>query len=145
MFQHGDLVLRQECLDRQGVVCRRVVLVKIPWDVLPHFRSSSCHPFTKFCQNLVVDLVNGSQSTWTIPRMSGEKKITIALNFGFVPPWFLWPWWTGAPPMHGLARAFWVVLKKPRFITSFSFLWPCIVSKVWREKTNKMQQLDVYY
>jgi len=30
--------------------------------------------------------------------------------------------------------------------TSFMFLWPCIVSKVWREKkTNKMQQLDVYY
>ena len=28
---------------------------------------------------------------------------------------------------------------------SFRFLWQCIVSKVWREKTNKMQQLDVYY
>jgi hypothetical protein len=30
---------------------------------------------------------------------------------------------------------------------SFRFLWPCIVRKVWREreKTNKMQQLDVYY
>ena len=27
----------------------------------------------------------------------------------------------------------------------FRFLWPCIVSKVWREKTNKMQQLDYYY
>ena len=25
------------------------------------------------------------------------------------------------------------------------FLWPCIVSKMWREKINKMQQLDVYY
>jgi len=31
-------------------------------------------------------------------------------------------------------------------IPSFRFLWPCIVSKVWREKkTNKMQKLDVYY
>ena len=30
-------------------------------------------------------------------------------------------------------------------LTSFRFLWPCIVSKVWREKTNKMQQLDIYY
>ena len=29
--------------------------------------------------------------------------------------------------------------------TNFWFLWPCIVSKVRREKTNKMQQLDVYY
>jgi len=28
---------------------------------------------------------------------------------------------------------------------SFRFLWPFIVSRVWREKTNKMQQLDVYY
>jgi len=30
---------------------------------------------------------------------------------------------------------------------SFRFLWPCIVSKLWRErkKTNKMQQSDVYY
>ena len=27
----------------------------------------------------------------------------------------------------------------------FRFLWPCIMSKVWREKPNKMQQLDVYY
>ena len=27
----------------------------------------------------------------------------------------------------------------------FRFLWPCIVSKVWRDKTNKMQQLNVYY
>ena len=27
----------------------------------------------------------------------------------------------------------------------FRFLWPFIVSKIWREKTNKMQQLDVYY
>ena len=27
----------------------------------------------------------------------------------------------------------------------FRYLWPCIVSVVWREKTNKMQQLDVYY
>jgi len=33
----------------------------------------------------------------------------------------------------------------PTFIASFRFLWPCVVSKVWREKTNKMQQLDVYY
>ena len=27
----------------------------------------------------------------------------------------------------------------------FRFLWSCIVSKIWRKKTNKMQQLDVYY
>jgi len=54
MFQHGDLVLCQKHPDRQGVVCRRVVLVKNPSAVLPH------HPFTKVCQNLlVVDLVNG--------------------------------------------------------------------------------------
>ena len=60
MFQRGDFVLRQKPLDRQGVLCRRVVLVENPWAVLPHFRSSSSHPFTKVCQNLlVVDLVNG--------------------------------------------------------------------------------------
>ena len=29
------------------------------------------------------------------------------------------------------------------YILCFRFLWPCIVSKLWREKTNKMQQLDV--
>ena len=33
------LVFRQKRLDRQGVVCRRVVLVKNPWAVLPHFKS----------------------------------------------------------------------------------------------------------
>ena len=42
-----------------GGVCWCVVLVKNPWAVLPHFRSSSSHLFTKVCQNLlVVDLVN---------------------------------------------------------------------------------------
>ena len=60
MFQHGDLVLHQKSLDRQGVVCRRVVLVKNPRAVLPHFRSSSSHTLAKVCQNLlVVDLDNG--------------------------------------------------------------------------------------
>ena len=60
MVQHGDLVLRQKHLDRQGVVCRCVVLVKNPSAILPHFRSSSSHSFTKVFQNLlVVDLVNG--------------------------------------------------------------------------------------
>ena len=34
--------------------------------------------------------------------------------------------------------------KKPHELPSFRFLWPCIVSKIWREKTNKLQQLDVY-
>ena len=59
MFQHGDLVLHQKRLDRQGVLCWRVVLVKNPWAILPHFRSSSSHPFM-VCQNLlVVKLVNG--------------------------------------------------------------------------------------
>ena len=55
------LCFAKKSLDSQGVVCRRVVLVKNPRDVLPHFRSfSSSHPFTKVCQNLlVVDLVNG--------------------------------------------------------------------------------------
>ena len=44
----------------QGVVCWRIILVKNPWAILPHFRSSSSHRFTKVCQNLlVVDLVNG--------------------------------------------------------------------------------------
>jgi len=32
------------------------------------------------------------------------------------------------------------------YVLGFSFLWPCIVSKVWRQrKTNKMQQSNVYY
>jgi len=86
MFQHGDLVLRQK-LDRQGVVCRCVALVKKPWAVLPHFSSSS-HPFTKVCQNLrVVDLVNGL--TFRHPfhlnnPLDVGKKIIIALNLGLL-------------------------------------------------------------
>jgi len=55
--QHGDLVFHQK-RDRQGIVCWCVVLVKNPWAVLPHFRSSSSHLFKRVCQNLlVVDLV----------------------------------------------------------------------------------------
>jgi hypothetical protein len=53
MFQQCDLVLRQKLLDRQGVVCRCVVLVKNP-------RAIFFSPVHKVCQNLlVVDLVNG--------------------------------------------------------------------------------------
>ena len=38
-------------------------------------------------------------------------------------------------------------VKYVEYFTCFRFLWPCIVSKLWREeeKTNKMQQSDVYY
>ena len=69
---------------RQGVVCRRVVLVKNPWDVLPHFRSPFPHPLMKVCQNLLVeDLVN--LLTFRHPihvnnPSDVEKTITIALN-----------------------------------------------------------------
>jgi len=77
-------VLHQKRHDRQGVVCRHVVLVKNPWAFLPHFTSSS-HPFTKVCQNLlVVDLVNGMTFRHTL-RVNNpsdvEKKIIIDLNF----------------------------------------------------------------
>jgi hypothetical protein len=58
MFQHGDLVLHQKPLGRQGVVCWRIVLVKNPAAVLPHFWSSF-HPFMKGCQNRLAEgLVN---------------------------------------------------------------------------------------
>ena len=86
MFQHGDLVLRQKRLDRQGDVCLRVVFVKNPGAVLPHFRSSSSssHPFTKICQNLLVaDLVKRltfRHPTHVNNSSDVKKKITIALN-----------------------------------------------------------------
>ena len=74
MFQRDDLVLREKRHYRQGVKRRRVVLMKIPWTVLPHLRSSSSHPFSTVCQNLlVIDRLtfwtSGTQSTWTIPRI----------------------------------------------------------------------------
>ena len=82
MFQHGDLVLREKRLDRQGVVCWRVFLVKNPWAVLPRFRSA--HPLTNICQNLlVVDLANGQIFRHPIDVNNPsdvEKKIIIALN-----------------------------------------------------------------
>jgi len=84
MFQHSDLVLHQKLLDRQGVVCRHVVLVKNPWAFLPHFMSSSSHPFMKVCQNfLVVDLVNGLTFRHPIHMnylSDVEKTIIVALN-----------------------------------------------------------------
>ena len=116
MFQQGDLVLRQKRLDRQGFVCRRVVLVKNPWAALPHFRPSSSHPFTKFCQNLlVVDLVNGLtfRHQFHVNNPSDvEKNDHHCFKFGFALPCFLLPWWTGALPVYGLVLTFWVVLKK---------------------------------
>ena len=113
-------------LDREGVVCRRVVLVKKPWAILPHFRSFSSHQFTKVCQNLlVVDLANGltfrHQIHMNNPSDVG-KNDHHCFKFGFALPCFLLPWWTGALPVHGLAFTFWVVLKKPWFITSYYVL-----------------------
>jgi len=67
MFQHGE-----------GAVCQPVVLVKNPWAILPHFRSSS-HPFTKICQ----DLVNGltfRHPTHTNDPSDVEKTNIITLN-----------------------------------------------------------------
>ena len=132
----------------QGVVRRCVVLVNNPWAVLSHFRSSSSssssslspsfsspsppsssssfsssHPFTKVCQNLlVVDLVNGLTFRHPIhvnnPSKVKKRKDHNCLKFGFDMLCFLLPWWTVALPAHGLALTFWVVLKKPWFITS---------------------------
>jgi hypothetical protein len=54
---HGDLVLRQKHLDRQCVVCRRVVMVKNPWAVLPHFKlKCSC----KICRTLSLSMLANS-------------------------------------------------------------------------------------
>jgi len=85
MLQHGDLVLRQKRLDGQGVVCWRVVLVKNPSAALPHFRSSSSHPFTKVCQNLlVVDLINDLTFRYPFhvknPSDVEKKTVIIALD-----------------------------------------------------------------
>ena len=116
----------QKRLDRQGGVCRRVVLVKNPWAVLPHFRSSSSHPFTKVCQNLlVVDLVKGLTFRHPVHVNSPsdvDKNNHHCSKFGYALPCFPLLWWTGALPVHGLALTFWVVLKRPRFITSYYVL-----------------------
>ena len=52
-------------------------------------------------------------------------------------PFHIWP--------H--LRTAYIIFLNPykRKLPNFRFLWPCMVRKVWREKTNKMQQLDVYY
>jgi len=67
-----------------GAVCRRVVLVKSRCDVLTHFGSSSSHPFTKVCQNLLaVDPVNGLTFRHPIHVNNPsdvERTIIIALN-----------------------------------------------------------------
>ena len=115
MFQHCDLVLQQKLLERQGVVCWHIVLVKNPWAVLPHFRSSS-HPFMKVCQNLLVaDLVNGLTFRHPIHMNNSsavEENDHHCFKFGFALPCFLLPRWTGALPVFRLVLTFWAVLKK---------------------------------
>jgi hypothetical protein len=63
-------------LDRHGVVCRCIVMVKNPWAVLPYFRSFSSYPFMKGCQYLLIlDLGDGlTQSVWKVPRISKKKN-----------------------------------------------------------------------
>ena len=95
-------------------MCWRVVLVKNPWAVLPHFRSS--HPFTKVCQNLLVeDLVNSLTVRHPVHvnnPSNVEKNYRRCFKSGVTLPCFILPWWTGALPVHGLALTFWFVLKK---------------------------------
>ena len=47
--------------------------------------------------------------------------------------------------LHVLHDSFKSVLILKYSEVSFRFLWTCIVSKVRKEKTNKMQQLDFFY
>jgi len=68
-----------------------------------------------------------------IGRLTG-KHIWLAFNAAF--------WCEERKKPTRCNNQMFIVNKLPVF---FRFLWPCIVSKVWREKTNKMQQLDVYY
>ena len=110
----------------EGIVSRCVVFVKTPRAILPHFRSFSSHLFMKVCQNLLaVDLVNGLTFRNPIHMNNPsdvEKNDHHCFKFGFALPCFLLPGWTGAFPVHGLAFTFWVVLKKPWFITSYYVL-----------------------
>jgi len=93
-----DVPTRWSCasskrLYRLGVVCRRVVLLKNPWAVLLHYRSSP-HPFTKVCHNLlVVDLVNSLTFRHPVHVNSPsdvEKMIIIALNLDLLCRAFFW-------------------------------------------------------
>ena len=101
-----------------GVVCRRFGLVNNLRAVLPYFRpSSSSHPFTKFCQNLlVVDPVSGLTFRHQIHVNNPsdlERNDHHCFKFGFALPCFILSWWTGVLPVHGLVLTFRVVLKKP--------------------------------
>ena len=67
-----------------------------PCDFLPHFRSSSSHPFTKVCQNLLaVNLVNGLTFRHPIhvnnPSNVGGKPDNHCFKVGFALPCFLLP------------------------------------------------------
>ena len=86
--------------------------------------------FTKVCQNLlVVNLVNSLTFRHPIhvnnPSDVG-KNDHHCFKSGFALLCFPLPSWTRALPVHGLALTFWVILKKPRFITSYYVLY-----KVW--------------
>jgi hypothetical protein len=128
-------------LDRQGIVCQCIASVKNPSAVRPYFTSSSfssssSQVFTKGCQNLLVEMVNGlnfrhpilvnnpstgggGTRTHTRARTHTHTHNHHHFKFGFSLPYFLLPWWIGALPVHELAPTFWVILKKPWFITSY--------------------------
>jgi len=80
-------------------------------------------PFTKVCQNLlVVDLVNSltfRHPIYVNNPSDVEKNDHHCFKFVFALSCFLLPWWTGALPVHGLEPTFWVILRKPWFITSY--------------------------
>ena len=97
----------------------------------------------------------GAQILWTIGVMFSTT------------PWLFWvhhrdTWhftkieWISSKSVHFLldhhsVKQYNKNLSKPNRAESkiyqnlfFMFLWPCIVSKIWRKKTNKMQQSDVF-
>ena len=117
MFQHGDLVLRQKRLDRQGLVCLRVVLVKNPF----HSSGLLLTRLWRFVKTWLTVLSSGTKSTWTIPRMS-RKTIIIALDLDLLCRAFFCLGELGLHCMDCrlLCVSYW---KKPWFITSYYVLY----------------------
>ena len=77
----------------------------------------------------------------TIVRRAWTELVHLCRQTGFIKRggfcWLDGDWFASQAVLHSMEL---VSMQGTEIVVSFMLLWPCIVSKAWGKKTNKMQQ-----
>lgn len=105
LLQHGDVKLSKKLPDAQGVVSRRVVVVKQPGLVLPQFSPLHLHWTKKTPHGFFVDMLVDRLTLWQ--ELCGRCPSHRSTRSTWVWLWtslscFLQPWWLRTLPLKDL-------------------------------------------